>query len=189
MKRVGRGSVLNFGFWLNLAVQPKKRSMKALFSLFLLAGVLAAQAQIRPTSLKIDTTITGFHFAGDNGGTFTYMPNGRADLAAWNPSSFAITLLPNATARSAQQQLDALLEMSKQNGYTQADIVRKDTTVNGNPAAYLSYTETLKGSKNYKNQAFHAFYLQGRMAVLFFSSDQANGQHLDNLKKTFFSLK
>jgi hypothetical protein len=138
--------------------------------------------------LNIDTTITGFHFAANFQGTLVFTKNGPSDLSTINPSAFSFTLAPNMTSKSAIEQLEQMMEFSKQNGYTVTDIVKKDTTLNGYAAYYISYTEILE-KDNYKNLVYNAFVIKDKTLILFVSGDLNNGLYIDKFKKTFYSIK
>jgi hypothetical protein len=144
--------------------------------------------QIGVEDLKVDTTITGFHFAADFQGTFVYTLNGKADLNTINPSAFAITIMSDATYQAALDQINNLLNMSIQNGYAHSDIIKKDTIINGNNAYYTSLTETQNGT-DYKNLIFYAFYIKDKKALFFLSGDLNNGKYIEKFKKTFCSTK
>ena len=138
--------------------------------------------------LNIDTTITGYHFAANFQGTIVFTKNGANDLNTINPSAFSFTIAPNMSSKSAIDQLDQLLNMSKQNGYKITDIVKTDTVLNGNKAYYISYIET-NDKINYKNFVFNAFVIKEKTLILFTSGDLDNGQYADKFKKTFYSIK
>ena len=78
--------------------------------------------------------------------------------------------------------------MSVQNGYKITDLVRKDTTLNGTSAFYISYTETNESAK-YKNLVFNAFVIKDKTLILFTSGDLENGIYKEKFKKTFYSIK
>jgi len=78
--------------------------------------------------------------------------------------------------------------VSKENGYQIKDFVEKDTTLKGNNAYYISYTET-DNKTNYKNLVFNAFVITGNTLILFTSGDLDNGKYSDKFKKTFYSIK
>ena len=144
--------------------------------------------QTKLEDLKIDTTITGFHFAADFQGTKVFTKNGSSDIQTVNPTAFSFTIAPNMTAEVAKEQLDMLLNMSKQNGYKIADLVKKDTVLNGNKAYYTSYIET-DTKENYKNSVFNAFVIKGETLILFTGGDLDNGKYIDKFRKTFYSVK
>jgi len=159
--------------------------------IILLISLLVTQfsfGQIPSQKLNIDTTITGFHFAANYSGTFIYTPNGKSDLKTTNPSAFSFTIMPNATFAHALEQIDLLVNMSKQDGYIQTNIVKKDTTINGYKAYYISFTEILIGT-DYKNMVFDAFYIKDNTALLFVSGDLNNGKYIESFKKTFYTTK
>ncbi|WP_276505070.1 hypothetical protein [Terrimonas pollutisoli] len=144
--------------------------------------------QIKFEDLKIDTTISGFHYAANFQGTFVYTPNGKSDLNTINPSAFSFSILPNTTMKAAIGEIENLVTMSKQNGYTLTDIVKKDTTINGYKAFILSFTETEKGT-DYKNLVFDAVIMKDNTAIIFVSGDLDKGKYLENFKKTFYATK
>jgi len=144
--------------------------------------------QIKLEDLKVDTTITGFHFAADFQGTKVFTKNGSSDIQTINPTAFSFTIAPNMIAEVAKEQLDMLLNMSKQNGYKIADLVKKDTVLNGNKAYYTSYIET-DAKANYKNSVFNAFVIKGETLILFTGGDLENGKYIDKFRKTFYSVK
>lgn len=144
--------------------------------------------QIKLADLKIDTTITGFHFAADFQGTNIFTKNGSSDIQTINPTAFSFTLAPNMTASLAKEQLEMLHTMSVQNGYKISDLIKKDTTLNGRPAYYISYVETdLK--ENYKNSVFNAFVIKDKTLILFTSGDLDNGKYFDKFRQTFYTIK
>ena len=164
------------------------RTMKTIFATLVLSLVIThvSFAQLKVEDLKIDTTITGFHFAANFSGLLVYTPHGKADLDSINPSAFSFGILPNATFASAIKQLDNLINMSKQEGYKHSDVIRRDTLLNGDRAYYISLTETLSGT-DYINYVFHAFYFKGDDAVIFVSGDLNNGIYRDRIRQTFFA--
>jgi len=145
-------------------------------------------SQIKLEDLKVDTTITGFHFAADFQGTKVFTKNGASDIQTMNPTAFSFTIAPNMTAEVAKEQLDMLLNMSKQNGYKIADLVKKDTVLNGNKAYYTSYIET-DAKTNYKNSVFNSFVIKDETLILFTGGDLDNGKYIDKFRKTFYSIK
>jgi hypothetical protein len=161
---------------------------KSTLILFTLLVSYTSFAQIKFTDLMIDTSITGFHFAADFGGTQMFTKNGPADLKAVNPSAFLFSIAPNLDAKTALGQLEQLLKMSKENGYTISNIVKKDTTLNGNTAYYTSYTETEKGT-TYKNYVFNAFVIKDKTIIIFASGDLDKGKFTEKFKRTFYSIK
>ena len=163
-----------------------KRKISIVLFLILASGF--AYSQLKVENLKIDTTITGFHFAANFSGLLVYTPHGKADLDSINPSAFSIGVLHKATFESALRQLDNLLNMSKQEGYKHSDVIRRDTILNGDRAFYISLTETLAGT-DYINYVFHAFYFKGDDAVIFVSGDLNNGIYRDRIRQTFFASK
>lgn len=144
--------------------------------------------QTKLEDLKVDTTITGFHYAADFQGTKVFTKNGSSDIQTINPTAFSFTIAPNFTAEVAKEQLDMLLNMSKQNGYKIADLVKKDTVLNGNKAYYTSYIE-IDAKANYKNSVFNAFVIKGDTLILFTGGDLDNGKYIDKFKRTFYSIK
>lgn len=144
--------------------------------------------QIKLEDLKVDTTITGFHFAADFQGTNVFTKNGSSDIQTINPTAFSFTLAPNMSATIAKEQLEMLLNMSVQNGYKISDVVKKDTTLKGNNAYYISYTET-DNKNNYKNFIFNAFVIKDGTLILFTSGDLDKGNYFDKFRKTFYSIE
>ncbi len=144
--------------------------------------------QIKLEDLNIDTTITSFHFAVDFQGTKVFTKHGSSDIQTINPTAFSFTIAPNMTSAIAKDQLDQLLNMSKQNGYKITDFTKKDTTIKGNNAYYVSYTETDEKIK-YKNFVFNAFVIKDKTLILFTGGDLDNGQLIDKFKQTFYSIK
>ncbi len=144
--------------------------------------------QIKLEDLKVDTTITGFHFAADFQGTAFFTKNGASDIQTVNPTAFSFTIAPNMTYSVAKGQLNMQLNTSKRNGYKITDLVQKDTTFKDNNAYYISYTET-DDKNNYKNFVFNAFVIKDNTLILFTSGDLDNGKYIDNFRKTFYSIK
>ena len=144
--------------------------------------------QIKLEDLKVDTTITGFHFAADFQGTEVFTKNGSSDIQTVNPTAFSFTIAPNMNALAAKDQLNMLLNMSKQNGYKITDLVQRDTTFKDNNAYYVSYVET-DDKNNYKNFVFNAFVIKDNTLILFTSGDLDNGKYFDKFRKTFYSIK
>ena len=144
--------------------------------------------QIKLEDLKVVTSITGFRFAADFQGTKVFTKNGPSDIQTINPTAFSFTIAPDMTAAMAKEQLEMLLNMSKQNSYKISDLVAKDTTFNGNDAYYISYTET-EDKNGYKNIVFNSFVIKDTTLILFVSGDLANGKYIDKFKKTFYSIK
>lgn len=72
--------------------------------------------QIKLDDLKVDTSITGFHFAVDFQGTKVFTKNGPSDIQTINPTAFSFTIAPNSNSAVAKEQLETMLTMSKQNG-------------------------------------------------------------------------
>ena len=144
--------------------------------------------QIKLEDLKIDTTITGFHFAADFQGTNIFTKNGSSDIQTINPTAFSFTLAPNMTGAAAKEQLEMLFNMSVQNGYKISDVIKKDTTLKGSPAYYISYVET-DAKENYKNLVFNAFVIKGKTLILFTSGDLDKGIYFDKFRQTFYTIK
>lgn len=163
------------------------KTKPAIFALTIFS-IHLAYGQIKVEGLKVDTTITGFHFAANFEGTYVYTPNGKSDLNIANPSALSFTVMPNATYQDAHRQIEYLLNMAKQDGFTNTDVFEKDTTIDGNQAYYTLFTQTLKGT-DYRNIVFYAFYLKDNTALLFISGDLNNGKYIENIKKTFYSTK
>ena len=145
--------------------------------------------QIKLEDLKVDTTITGFHFAADFQGTKVFTKHGSSDIQTINPTAFSFTIAPSVTSSMAKSQLTQLLNMSKQNGYKITGLTEKDTTINGNNAYYISYTEIRDDKNNYKNFVFNAFVIKDNTLILFTGGDLDNGQFIDKFKQTFYSIK
>ena len=158
-----------------------------LFALLILSFTFSF-GQIKLADLKIDTTITGFHFAADFQGTIIFTKNGPPDIQTINPTAFSFTIAPNMNGTAAKGQLEMLLNMSKQNGYKISDLVTKDTTVKGNEAYYISYVET-DDANNYKNSVFNSFVIKDKTLILFVSGDLDNGKYIDKFKRTFYGIK
>ena len=163
-----------------------KLKLISLLTAFFTASISIGQIKI--ADLKIDTLITGFHFAADWAGTNVYTPNGKPDLKTKNPSSFSFTIFQNAPYKSALKQIENLIEMSKQDGYTHSDFVKMDTTINEYKVCILSFTETLEGT-GYKNLVFDAFIMKDNDAIVFVSGDLNNGIYIDKFKRTFYAIK
>lgn len=144
--------------------------------------------QIKLEDLNVDTSITGFHFAADFQGTRVFTKNGSSDINTANPTAFSFTIAPNMNSTAAKDQLNMLLNMSKQNGYKITDLVQKDTTFKNNNAYYISYVET-DDKANYKNFVFNAFVIKDNTLILFTSGDLDNGQYFDKFRKTFYRIK
>jgi len=148
---------------------------------------LFSAGQTAVDHLSIDTTITGFHFAADFQGTIIFTKHGPSDIQTINPTAFSVTIAPNMTFESGKEQLDQLLNMSKQNDYKILSLLKKDTTIKGNSAYYISYIETDDKTK-YKNIVFNAFVMKGSTLLLFTSGDLDNGIYADRFKKTFYGI-
>ena len=154
--------------------------------LLILFSSYYSYGQITVENLKVDTSITGFHFAADFRGTYVYTANGKSDLNTLNPSAFSFSVMPNATYKDAKNEITQLLKMSTSNGYTHSDIIQKDTIVNGYKVYFTSLTET---GYDYKNLLFHAFYIKENTAVVFVSGDLENGKYREKFKETFYKTR
>lgn len=165
-------------------------TMKIKITILLLAFLIynISYGQIKLDNLNVDTTITGFHFAADFQGTKVYTKNGPSDIQTINPTAYSFTIVQDFTASMAKEQLEMLLNMSLQNGYKITDLLEKDTTLNGNKAFYISYTET-NDKSNYKNLVFNAFVIKDKTLILFTSGDLDNGRYSEQFKRTFFTIK
>jgi hypothetical protein len=164
------------------------KKIKATIILLSLVASNIAFGQLKFENLKVDTSITGFHFAADFQGTKVFTKNGASDLKTINPTAFSFTVAPGLTAIIAKEQLEMLLSLSKQNGYTITDLIKKDTVLNGNKAFYISYNEAEEKS-NYRNSVFNAFVIKAETLILFTGGDLDNGKYIDKFKKTFYSIK
>jgi len=71
-----------------LAILRAKIHLVAALSPFLIAK--SAICQVTTSNLKIDTTITGFHFAADYQGTYVFTLNGKDDLKKQKPKRIQI---------------------------------------------------------------------------------------------------
>lgn len=162
--------------------------MKFSLTFLLLAIYSFASGQIKLEQLKVDSSITGFHFAANFQGTTVFTKNGPADIQTVNPSAFSFTIAPNLSSKIALDQFEQLMSFSKQNGYIITDVIKKDTTLHGNNAYYISYTETNEKA-NYKNFVFNAFVIKDNTLILFVSGDLDKGVYLEKFKKTFYSIK
>jgi hypothetical protein len=151
-------------------VSLKTMTMKTKLTVFLLTFLVSnfSFGQKNLENFKVDTTITGFHFAADFQGTKVFTKNGPSDIQTINPTAFSFTIAPNSNSAEAKEQLKMMLTMSKQNGFKISDFKAKDTTLSGNNAYYISYTET-DNKSNYKNIVFNSFVVKD--------------------KKTFYSMK
>ncbi len=147
-----------------------------------------AFGQIKLEDLNVDTTITGFHFAADFQGTKVFTKNGPSDIKTVNPTAYSFTIAQNFTASMAKEQLEMLLNMSVQNGYKITNLAKKDTTLNGYNAFYISYIET-DYKTSYKNLVFNAFVIKDKTLILFTSGDLDNGLYYEKFKRTFYSIK
>lgn len=163
-----------------------KIKLTTLLSTFLVSNFSFGQLKLE--DIKVDTTITGFHFAADFQGTNVFTKNGLSDIQTINPTAFSFTIAPNMTATTAKKQLETLLNMSVQNRYKISDVVKKDTTLKENDAYYISYTET-DNKSNYKNLIFNAFVIKDGTLILFTSGDLDKGKYFDKFRKTFYTIK
>lgn len=143
--------------------------------------------QMKLNDLKVDTTITGFHFAGDFNGTFVYTPNGRSDIKANKGFSyFSFTILRNTTMKAATDQLETLANNSIQDGFYLSELVKTDTTINGNKAVLILFVRT-KG--NSKTMVFNAVIMKRKTAIIFACSDIDKGKHYEKFKNTFYTME
>ena len=62
--------------------------------------------QIKLEDLKVDTAITGFHFAADFQGTKVFTKHGASDIQTINPTAFSFTIAPNVTVTMAKHDLN-----------------------------------------------------------------------------------
>lgn len=148
-----------------------------------------AFGQIKLEDLKVDTTITGFYFAADFHGTKVFTKNGSSDIQSTKPpSAYSFTISQNFTSSLAKEQLEMLFNMTVQDGYKITDLTRKDTTLNGYEAFYISYIETNEKT-SYKNIVFNAFVIKNKTLILFTSGDLDNGLYHEKFKRTFYSIK
>ncbi len=162
--------------------------LRLTFPALLIISFTFSFGQIKLADLKIDTTITGFHYAADFQGTIIFTKNGPSDIQTINPTAFSFTIAPNMNGADAKGQLEMLLNMSKQNGYKISGLVTKDTTINGNEAYYITYVET-DNKNNYRNEVFNSFVIKEKTLILFVSGDLDNGKYIDKFKKTFYGIK
>ncbi len=162
--------------------------MKSTILLFAILVTNLSFGQMKLEDLDVDTTITGFRFAADFQGTKIFTINGTSDIQTVNPTAYSFTLVPNMTASMAKEQLEMLLNMSVQNGIKITDLEKKDTTLNGNTAFYISYTES-DDRENYKNLVFNSFVIKDKTLILFTSGDLKNGIYREKFKSTFYSIK
>ena len=144
-------------------------------------------AQIKYEDLKIDTTITGFHFAGDVHGSKFFTKNGPSDLSSLNPSVFSILIEQNISLDEGKEQLEIFLRESKESGFKISNLIRKDTTLNGNSAFYISYEENLD-EEGYHSIYFNAIVVKDETIIFFASADVDRGKYYEKFKKTFFSI-
>ena len=149
------------------------------------SSICLGQTKLR--DLNIDTTITGFHFAANFQGTMVFTKNGAPDIQTINPTAFSFTIATGMTFDEAKDQLEQLLNMSVQNGYKITGLIKRDTTLNGYNAYYISYTETHES--NYKNYVFNSYVIKDKTLILFTSGDLDNGLYIDKFRKTFYSIK
>jgi hypothetical protein len=152
------------------------------------ARVPATTGKVQLEDLRIDSSITGFHLAANFQGTIVYTPNGPSDIKTVNPSAFSFTLAPNMTAKVALDQFEQFVAFSKRLNNTLSDVVKKDTTLQGNPAYYVSYIESNEKT-NYKNFVFNAYVIKDNTLIVFASGDLDKGIYIDKFKKTFYSMK
>jgi hypothetical protein len=164
--------------------------MKTKLTILLLTFLVStlSYGQMKLEDLKVDTTITGFHFAADFQGTNVFTKNGSSDIQTINPTAFSFTLAPNMTAAEAKDQLEMLFNMSVKNGYQISDVIKKDTILKGNPAYYISYIET-DAKENYKNLVFNAFVIKEKTLILFTSGDLDKGKYFDKFRQTFYTVR
>jgi len=183
-------SDIAFNYLADSILSKKTMAMHIKLTSFLLTFLVYSISfgQLKLEDLKVDTTITGFHFAANFQGTYIYTPNGTPDINTTNPSAFSFSILPNTTMKIAIGEIENLFAMSKQNGYNLADIIRKDTTISGYKAYIISYTETEK-TAGYLNLVFNAVVMKGNTAIVFTSGDLNKGKYLENFKKTFYATK
>jgi hypothetical protein len=144
-------------------------------------------AQIKYEDLKIDTTITGFRFSGDIEGAKFFSKNGPPDLTSQNPSVFSILIGQNMSLNEGKQQLENFLGESIESGYEISNLIRKDTTLNGYSAFYISYEENLE-EEGYHSIYFSAVVVKDETIIFFASGDINNGIYIEKFKKTFFSI-
>lgn len=150
----------------------------------------AVSAQMSIGSVKVDTTLSGFHFTQRDGDVSIYTQNGLSDLkSAKTPSAFSLMRIQNTTYESVKDMIEELIETSALvDGNTQDQIVKKDTVVNSMRTYSVALRETRKGSL-YHNLIFYGFILKGNEALLFISSDLDRGKYLEKFKKTFYSIR
>jgi len=144
-------------------------------------------AQIKYEDLKIDTTITGFRFAGDVHDSKFFTKNGPSDLTSNNTSVFSILIGQNMSFNEGKKHLENFLEESKESGYKISNLIRKDTTLNGNSAFYISYEENLD-EEGYHSIYFNAIVVKDEIIIFFASADVDRGKYYEKFKKTFFSI-
>ncbi|MBK7095645.1 MAG: hypothetical protein IPH57_11550 [Saprospiraceae bacterium] len=144
--------------------------------------------QIKVDELNIDTTITGFKFAANFQGTHVFTKNGASDLNTNNPTTFLVKISPNMSATIAKEKLERISNESPQSGYKISNLIKKDTTLNGYSAFYISYIET-SDMINYKSFIFNAYLSKDNTIVFFFSGDIDNGKYIEKFKRTFYSIK
>jgi hypothetical protein len=161
------------------------RNFIPLIGLFL-SGQVCGQNNTR--AIQVDTSITKFRFAANFQGTLVYTLNGPADIKTQNPTAFSITQAPNMSFQSAKDQLNMLFSMSKQNGYTISDLIKRDTIVNGMQAFIISYKEIIK-EEGYTNLVFNGVLMNGSTATIFTSGDLSNGKYFDLFRRTFYAIK
>lgn len=144
-------------------------------------------AQIKFEDLKIDTTITSFHFAADVYGAKIFTKNGPLDLSTLNPTAFSFFIEQNMSLNEGKKQLEVFLGQSKEIGIKISNLIRKDTTLNGHSAFYISYEENLE-EENYHNIIFNAFVVIDKTIIFFMSGDLDKGIYSEKFKKTFYSI-
>lgn len=144
-------------------------------------------AQFKFEDLKIDTTITGFHYAADFQGTKVFTKHGPSDIQTINPTAFSFTVGKNMSALTAAMELGRMHARAKSDGFDISDFKEIDTTVTGHKVYGMSYIETDKES-NYKNIVFNALIVVGSDVIVFTSGDLDNGIFADKFQQTFYSL-
>lgn len=161
-----------------------------LFITFLLITLapITSFGQIKLEDLKIDTSLTGFHYAANFQGTIIYTKNGSPDINTINPSAFSFTIAPNISFEDAKEEIRHLLKMSLENNFTISELVEEDTTLDSKRFYSIGYTETTEKNK-YKNFVFNAIVQKGNTIIIFASGDLDNGIYIEKFKKTFFSIK
>jgi hypothetical protein len=163
-------------------------NLKLTLTLFATISFCFSFGQIRLEDLKVDTAITGFHFAVDFQGTMVFTKHGASDIKTINPTAFSFTISPNLNSATAKSQLSQLLDMSRQNGLKINDFTEKDTTIKGYKGYYISYTETYE-KYHYKNFVFNSFVIKDQTIILFTSGDLDGGEYVDKFRQTFYTIK